>query len=130
MKKYLKKWIAGILIMIFALSAAVAAYAATPETTEDYDEVIAIVHTNDVHGHIEVEPYVKGLADQLKATGEYSLVLTVSAGDVYTGGHAVAGYYNGELIPAIEDQVYDVIVPGNNDFPSGIQSNVLLSSLY
>ena len=40
MKKYWKKMIAGILIMIFALSSAVAAYAATPETTEDYDEVI------------------------------------------------------------------------------------------
>lgn len=130
MKKFWKKMIAGILLVIFVLSSTVAAFAATPETTEDYDEVIAIIHTNDVHGHIEVEPYVKGLADEMKASGEYSLVLTVSAGDVYTGGHAVAGYYNGELIPAIEDQVYDVIVPGNNDFPSGIQSNVLLSALY
>ena len=130
MKKYWKRMFAGILIVIFALSSAVAAFAATPETTEDYDEVIAIIHTNDVHGHIEVEPYVKGLADQMKASGEYSLVLTVSAGDVYSGGHAVAGYYNGELIPAIEDQVYDVIVPGNNDFPTRIEGNVLLSALY
>ena len=52
----------------------------------DYDEVIAIVHTNDVHGHIEVEPYVKGLADALKASGDYSLVLTVS-GRVQRGVH-------------------------------------------
>lgn len=96
-----------------------------------YDEVIAIVHTNDVHGQISVEPYVKGLADKLKESGDYSLVLTVSAGDVYSGGEAVAGYYNGELIPAIEDQVYDVIVPGNNDFPmDGFKGNVLLTSLY
>ena len=94
------------------------------------DEVIAIIHTNDVHGHIEIEPYVKGLADEMKAADKYSLVLTVSAGDVYTGGAAVAGYYNGELIPAIEDQVYDVIVPGNNDFPTGIPGNLLLSALF
>ena len=98
---------------------------------DDYDEVIAIVHTNDVHGNIEVEPYVKGLADQLKRSGDYSLVLTVSAGDVYSGGKAVAGYYNGELIPAIMDQVYDVAVPGNNDFPAGgLAGNALLSALY
>ena len=98
----------------------------------DYDEVIAIVHTNDVHGHIEVEPYVKGFADALKASGDYSLVLTVSAGDIYGGGEAVAGSYNGEFIPAIMDSIYDVITPGNNDFGStGVaRQNILLSRLY
>ena len=98
----------------------------------DYDEVIAVVHTNDVHGHIDVEPYVKGLADELKASGDYSLVLTVSAGDIYGGGEAVAGSYNGEFIPAIMDDVYDVIAPGNNDFgsPGVVRQNILLSRLY
>lgn len=98
----------------------------------DYDEVIAVVHTNDVHGHIEVEPYVKGLADALKASGDYSLVLTVSAGDIYGGGEAVAGSYNGELIPAIMDPIYDVLSPGNNDFgTTGVaRQNILLSRLY
>lgn len=98
----------------------------------DYDEVIAVVHTNDVHGHIEVEPYVKGYADSLKESGEYSLVLTVSAGDIYGGGEAVAGSYNGEFIPAIMDGVYDVIAPGNNDFGSSgvVRQNILLSGLY
>ena len=98
----------------------------------DYDEVIALVHTNDVHGHIEVEPYVKGFADELKASGDYSLVLTVSAGDIYGGGEAVAGSYNGEFIPAIMDGIYDVIAPGNNDFGSTgvVRQNVLLSHLY
>ena len=115
-----------LVTVFFSLLPVADLFALSKEATE----VIAIIHTNDVHGHIDVEPYVKGLADELKASGDYSLVLTVSAGDVYTGGHAVAGYYNGELIPAIEDQVYDVIVPGNNDFPSGIPSNVLLTSLY
>ena len=97
----------------------------------DYDEVVAVIHTNDVHGHIEVEPYVKGLADELKASGEYSLVLTVSAGDVYSGGEAVAGSYKGELIPAIVDRVYDVIVPGNNDVgPIGAIQDIFLTHLY
>lgn len=98
----------------------------------DYDEVIAVVHTNDVHGHLEVEPYVKGFADALKASGDYSLVLTVSAGDVYGGGEAVAGSYNGEFIPAIMDEVYDVLVPGNNDFGSTgvVRQNRMLSALY
>ena len=98
----------------------------------DYDEVIAVVHTNDVHGHIEVEPYVKGFADSLKASGDYSLVLTVSAGDIYGGGEAVAGAYNGEMIPAVVDRVYDVIVPGNNDYTivGDVPQNLVLTALY
>ncbi len=98
----------------------------------DYDEVIAIVHTNDVHGHIDVEPYVKGFADELKASGDYSLVLTVSAGDVYGGGEAVANSYYGEFIPAIMDPIYDVIAPGNNDFglPGCVRQDILLSDLF
>ena len=98
----------------------------------DYDEIIAVVHTNDVHGHLSVEPYVKGYADSLKASGKYSLVLTVSAGDVYGGGEAVAGSYNGELIPVIMDKIYDVISPGNNDYGSTgvVRQNLLLASLY
>ena len=98
----------------------------------DYDEVIAVVHTNDVHGHIDVEPYVKGFADSLRDSGDYSLVLTASAGDIYGGGEAVAGSYNGEFIPAIMDGVYDVIAPGNNDFgsPGVVRQHELLSALY
>ena len=98
----------------------------------DYDEIIAIIHTNDVHGHIEVDPYVKGLADQLKESGEYSLVLSVSAGDIYGGGEAVASSYNGEFIPAVMDPVYDIIVPGNNDFVSSgsARQDILLTGLY
>ena len=98
----------------------------------DYDEVAAIIHTNDVHGHLDVEPYVKGLADEMKASGDYSLVLTVSGGDIYGGGEAVAGSYRGEFIPQIVDLIYDVIVPGNNDYTinGDASQNLLLTSLY
>lgn len=108
------------------------AHSGNVQFVSDYDEIIAIIHTNDVHGHIEVEPYIKGFADALKASGEYSLVLTVSAGDIYGGGEAVAGSYNGEFIPAIMDSIYDVIAPGNNDFGStGVaRQNILLARLY
>ena len=81
----------------------------------DYDEVVAVVHTNDVHGYIDAEPYVKGLKNQLRDSGKYSLVLAVSAGDVYAGGYAAAHMYDGEYIPAIMDKVYDFMTWGNND---------------
>ena len=97
--------------------AAFSAPAMAAETEPDCDEVLVIVHTNDVHGFIDVEPYVKAVADDMKAQYGDRNVLTVSAGDVFTGGNAVAHLYNGELIPAIMDAAgYDVFVPGNNDF--------------
>lgn len=97
----------------------------------DYDEVVAIVHTNDVHGYIDVEPYVKGLKTQLEASGDYSLVLAVNAGDVYAGGYAAAHMYDGEFIPAIMDKVYDYMAWGNNDggIADGYLRTYLLSIL-
>ncbi len=128
--RYPKRIAALVLVGLMTISTLSTVFADGQSPEKEYDEAIAVIHTNDVHGHIEVEPYVKGLADQMKASGDYSLVLTVSAGDVYDGGKAVAGYYKGELIPALEDQIYDVIVPGNNDFPGGLAQNILLTSLY
>ncbi len=81
----------------------------------DYDEVVAIVHTNDTHGFLQNEPAVKGLSDQLKASGNYSLVLTVNAGDEYAGGYAAAHIYEGEYIPYIMSDIYDYMTWGNND---------------
>lgn len=81
----------------------------------DYDEVIAVVHTNDTHGFLDSEPYVKGLGDQLKASGKYSLVFTASGGDLFAGGYAVAHVYEGEYIPWIMGDIYDFLTWGNND---------------
>ena len=81
----------------------------------DYDEVIAIVHTNDTHGFLESEPYVKGLKTQLAQSGKYSLVLAVSGGDLFAGGYAAAHVYEGEYIPYVMAPTYDFMTWGNND---------------
>ena len=97
----------------------------------DYDEIVAIVHTNDVHGYLDVEPYVKGLKNELEDSGKYSLVLAVNAGDVYAGGHAAAHIYDGEYIPAIMARVYDYMTWGNNDagITDGLVRTYLLSAV-
>ncbi len=81
----------------------------------DYDETVAIVHTNDTHGFMQLEPYVKGLKDQLAASGKYSLILAVNAGDQYAGGYAAAHVYEGEYIPYVMSGIYDYMTWGNND---------------
>ncbi len=98
------------------------------EETAAYDEVFAVVHTNDVHGFIQVEPYVKAVADSLKEQYGEANVVTVSAGDVYAGGNAVAHLYKGELIPPVMDAAgYDLLAPGNNDFNLGGDTLISLS---
>ena len=81
----------------------------------DYDEVVAIVHTNDTHGFLTSEPYVRGLKTQLEQSGLYSLVLAVSGGDLYAGGYASAHVYEGEYIPYVMIPTYDYFTWGNND---------------
>lgn len=101
------------------------------EPALDYDEILAVVHTNDVHGFIDVEPYVKAVADTLKAQYGAKNVITVSAGDVYSGGNAVAHMYNGETIPPIMAAAgYDVMVPGNNDLNLGGDQLLTLSGMF
>ena len=97
----------------------------------EYDEVVAVVHTNDTHGFIAIEPYVKGYADSLKESGKYSLVLTLNAGDQYSGGYAAAHVYDAEYIPAIMAEVYDYMTWGNNDGgePGGGIQTVLCAAL-
>ena len=100
------------------------------EDVPDYDEVFAVVHTNDVHGFIDVEPYVKAVADSLKEEYGQENVITVSAGDVFAGGNAVAHLYNGETIPPIMDAAgYDLLAPGNNDFNLGGEQLVVLGNM-
>ena len=97
----------------------------------EYDEVFVIVHTNDVHGYIDIEPYVKALADDMKARYGEKNVLTVSAGDVFAGGNAVAHLYKGETIPPIMEAAgYDILVPGNNDIIPGRDQLLSLAGMF
>lgn len=93
----------------------------------DYDEIVAIVHTNDTHGFLSSEPYVRGLKTQLEQSGLYSLVLAVNAGDVYSGGYAAAHVYEGEYIPYVMSKTYDYMTWGNND--AGITGQGIASYL-
>ena len=110
-----------------------AAHCIWPETAEgtDYDEVFVIVHTKDVHGFIDVEPYVKAVADDMKAQYGENNVVTVSAGDVFSGGNAVAHTYNGETIPPIMEAAgYDILAPGNNDLFLGRDQLLVLAGMF
>ena len=78
-----------------------------------------------------MEPYVKAVADDMKAQYGENNVVTVSAGGVFSGGNAVAHLYNGETIPPIMEAAgYDILAPGNNDLFLGRDQLLVLAGMF
>lgn len=84
-----------------------------PETSGDGEEKLIIVHTNDVHTYVAVEPYVKGYVDARRAEGEQ--VWLLSAGDAFAGS-VFGTLSNGLDAVTVMNMVgYEAMVLGNND---------------
>lgn len=100
-------------LMALALVAVLAPGAAIADSAA---ETLTFVHTNDVHGHIGIEPYVKAVADSYKEKNGEKNVITASAGDVFGGGQAIAHLTKGYAIADVMNAAgYDVMTMGNND---------------
>jgi 2',3'-cyclic-nucleotide 2'-phosphodiesterase (5'-nucleotidase family) len=121
-----RKGFAALVLLSLIIAHSVPAKAAQSPNGVEYDQKISIVHTNDQHGIIDGEQYVKGLADAKKAAGEY--VMTVNAGDVIKG-EPINALTKGESVAKIMNAVgYEVMVPGNNEFISGLEHLIKLKS--
>lgn len=78
-----------------------------------YDGVVTIVHTNDVHSYVAVEPYVKGYVDALRAEGKN--VLLVSAGDAFKGT-SFASMTDGLDVATVMNMAgYEIFTMGNHE---------------
>lgn len=80
-------------------------------------QTLTIIHTNDVHSHVEVEPYVKALAKQYRAEGKE--VFLISAGDAFAGT-PFASLSGGEDVAKVMNDVgYDLFLLGNHEQMGG-----------
>ncbi len=78
------------------------------ETTE-----ITIIHTNDVHGHVDVEPYVAAMAAGFRDEGKN--VAVISAGDALDGT-SFTNADNGLAMASVMSSVgYDCFILGNHE---------------
>ncbi|AEF86846.1 putative 5'-Nucleotidase domain protein [Treponema primitia ZAS-2] len=79
-------------------------------------QTITIIHTNDVHGRVEVYPYVKGYADALRK--EKKNVVVVSAGDEFDGTPFASLSGGRDIAEVMNLTGYDLFVMGNHEqFP-------------
>ena len=84
-------------------------------TNGNYDRLITIIHTNDVHSNVEVEPYVKGLADALRNEGKN--VVIISAGDAFAGTPFASLSKGLDAAKVMNLVGYDLFTLGNHEQP-------------
>lgn len=97
-----------LLLILAAMLALLTCPAMAAEATE-----ITIIHTNDVHGHVDVEPYVAAMTAELRAEGKN--VALVSAGDALDGT-SFTNADGGLAMATVMGKVgYDCFVLGNHE---------------
>ncbi|WP_034913761.1 5'-nucleotidase C-terminal domain-containing protein [Erwinia sp. 9145] len=84
---------------------------ATPAAAE---AEIYLVHTNDVHGHVDIEPFVKGYVDKLKSEGKQ--VVTLSAGDAFAGVPFASLSKGLDVARVMNAAGYEMMVLGNHEY--------------
>ena len=91
-------------------------------------EKIRILHTNDLHSHLENWPKIRRFLNQQQAQAEDS-VLTVDLGDFADRQHPLTEATNGQANVALMNQAnFDVVTIGNNEGIGNAQ--VELNALY
>lgn len=114
--KFLLKFMLLIIIMTIT-------FAGFPALTAADD--LIILHTNDIHGRIEVGEGMlgmSGISSLISAHREdYEHVLVLDAGDTIHG-RPITNLLEGEsTVLAMNKAGYDVMVPGNHDFNFGYE---------
>ncbi|MCG3135152.1 MAG: hypothetical protein HMLKMBBP_02658 [Planctomycetes bacterium] len=117
-----------------ALCAVVACLSAGPRSADAQDAPLppptpvppaaekrfTIVHTNDLHGHIETFPAVKGLADRARAANP-GRTLWIDAGDCITGTPVSTLWQGGPVFELMNRMKLDLGCLGNHEYDHGWQ---------
>ncbi len=110
-------------LMVFI--ALIALVLASSFTALAVEEDLVILHTNDIHGRIEVDdglmgiPYISSLIDQHRE--DHDNVLVMDAGDT-VHGRPITNLLDGEsTVEVMNEAGYDIMVPGNHDFNFGYE---------
>lgn len=110
---------------LFLLLAALIAHVGLLASANSID--LVILHTNDIHGHIESKidegllglPYISSLVQYYRA--QYEHVLVLDAGDTLHGQPIATALEGESAVVAMNAAGYDVMVAGNHDFNFGYQ---------
>jgi len=86
---------------------------------------LIILHTNDIHGRIEMDegllgmPYIASIIEDYRE--RYDHVLVMDAGDTIHGRPITNTLYGESAVNTMNAAGYDIMVPGNHDFNFGYE---------
>lgn len=126
MNKLFKRLLVGVLTGALLLGSSMSAFAA-----ESYEDKLVVIHTNDIHGHLEtIEGEQLGIAAVAELKDYYEAkganVLLLDDGD-FSQGTTLASYYNGaSSVIAMNVAGYDAASLGNHEFDYGFAELLLM----
>ena len=121
--KKTQKPLALLLFLVLVVALAVPAsadydYAANAKIIySDYSGKTVILHSNDVHGHIDGYAYMAALRDSFERAG--AEVILVDAGDFSQGTTYVSSSKGASAVTMMNTAGYDVVTLGNHEFDFG-----------
>ncbi|MCL2051827.1 MAG: 5'-nucleotidase C-terminal domain-containing protein [Lachnospiraceae bacterium] len=108
-----------------AESMAIAMAIAAAESAESF--TLTIIHVNDRHGRMDLDPYISQMMKDLQRDGKH--VLLLDGGDTLHG-LVTANLTKGESMAKLMNEVgYHAMVAGNHDFAYGVDRLLLLAEM-
>ena len=126
MKHCFKRFAAGALSLTMAAGLTANVPALSAEAKEDLKGKLVVIHTNDMHGHYEVDEDSLGISS-VKALKHYyqaqgASVLLLDAGD-FSQGTNLVNYYDGlDAVHFLNAAGYDAVTLGNHEFDFGFDA--------
>jgi 2',3'-cyclic-nucleotide 2'-phosphodiesterase (5'-nucleotidase family) len=83
---------------------------------------ISILHTNDIHGHVENMPRLATVVTRLRQEAGTDNTLLLDAGDSFAGSIYFQLYQGQASLWFLNYLGYDAMCPGNHDFDGGMET--------
>lgn len=115
MNKRIRNLLSVVLALCMLLMSFAVAYAAG-----EYDGKTVILHTNDVHGAIDMYAYISGIKKDFEAKG--AEVILADAGDYMQGTSYVSLSKGTNAVSMMNSAGYDVATVGNHEFDYGCEN--------
>jgi 2',3'-cyclic-nucleotide 2'-phosphodiesterase (5'-nucleotidase family) len=80
---------------------------------------VTILHTNDIHGHLDNMPRLASAIDSVRAGADADSLLLLDAGDVFSGSPYATLYHGQASLWFMNHLGYDAVCPGNHEFDQG-----------
>jgi 2',3'-cyclic-nucleotide 2'-phosphodiesterase (5'-nucleotidase family) len=114
--------LAAVTVFLLLLSACGYVTGFRPGTPEEQTAHLTILHTNDIHGHLDNMPRLATAIEQAREEAGQDNTLLLDAGDIFSGSIYFKLYQGQASLWFFNYLGYEVACPGNHDFDGGLET--------